>query len=418
MKKVFLLLASALMGVASFAAEWTYDDAKKEISVDYNMYGTKDAAGTSIQWQAGNQGALLDAVEEATSDVAWVPQQGEKFSVTISGVASNTGKLQMCVVDERPEVGYYAELSGYAAVDVEKDKPFTLEGVLSIKNTVYTNDKTGEEVALTKPGLILGFLYSGVSTDEGFSSTDPFIITNAEMEVAFAVAANYESPVELAYNGKSPADDTKYQYQYEFTSKVDPGKVKAGAYANVTFTGKAISDVTTLMYVLADNSMQKPDETHEGSWYFAQTTADFITFAANIKAGDNVNKQFSYALEKGSNPETDEELVSEDKKGPRFEDVLLAEATEKLMALYFENASITVEITDEPKYGDPDPGTAVEEVSNVAFENGVIYSSSIVVYNQAGQVVATASDEFAINTLKAGIYFAKTAEGSISFVVK
>ncbi|MBQ4214905.1 MAG: T9SS type A sorting domain-containing protein, partial [Bacteroidales bacterium] len=95
-----------------------------------------------------------------------------------------------------------------------------------------------------------------------------------------------------------------------------------------------------------------------------------------------------------------------------------AEAADKTLALYFENASVEVSVSATAQFDAPKVDLAVEEVSNVAFENGVIYSSSIVVYNQAGQVVATASDEFAINTLKAGIYFAKTAEGSISFVVK
>lgn len=419
MKKVFLLLASALMGVASFAAEWTYDDAKKEISIAYNSYGQKDAEGTSIQWQAGNQGALIDAVDEATGEIAWTPVKGEAFSVRITGTPNMTGKFQFCIVDERAEVAYYTELTNtYVYKNVVKGQPFELEGVMFIDKTEYVPDK-GEPVALTAPGLCLSFFFDGKSTDEGFNSAEDFTLTDATLEVNFAVKQDIENPLLMTNKGKSEADDSKYQYQYMNNSKVAKEAVKKDAYANVTFSGKAITDVSTLMYVLADNSMQKPDSEHATNWYFAQTTKDFVSFAYNIKAGQTVNESFSYKLENGSDPETNEELCEKAKQGPLFVDVILGESTEKVMGLYFENGTISVEITNEPKFDAPKSApTAVEEVSNVAFENGVIYSSSIVVYNQAGQVVATASDEFAINTLKAGIYFAKTAEGSISFVVK
>ena len=407
MKKVFLLLASALMGVASFAANtWTFDDENNKIEIDWNEYGDKDATQTSIQWQAGNQGALLDAVNETTGDIAWTPEVGQGFSIKITGVASNTGKLQMSIVDEREVADWYTALSAsYPEIQVVKGEPFVLEGVIFLDNV--TTSKSGKEVegGLTAAGLVLAFKYAGTSEDEGFSSADPFTISDATFEVVFAEKVDIENPVTLTYSKKADNSDN-YQYQSITKSKVAADGVKAGAYANVTFKGTARADVSTLMYMLADNAQQADGH------YFEQTTAEFVTFAANIKSGDNVKYEFSYPLEKGSDPMANEK----GEKIADFVDCILAESADKTLALYFENASVEVSVSATAQFDAPK--VAVEEVSNVAFENGVIYSSSIVVYNQAGQVVATASDEFAINTLKAGIYFAKTAEGSISFVVK
>lgn len=416
MKKVFLLLASALMGVATFAATWELDDTKNEISVDYNSYGTADEFETSIQWQAGNRGALEDAVNDATGSIAWTPEVGQGFSVKITGVANMSGKLQAAIVDERAVADYYTALSAsYPEVVVTKGEAFELEGVMFIDNT--TTSRLGNEVegGLSAAGLVLGFLFDGTSQDDGFNSADPFIISNATLEVVFAEKVDIENPITLTYQKKSPASE-KYQYQsITKNKKVEADKVAAGAYANVKFVGTAKADVATLMYVLADNSQQADGH------YFEQTTSEFISFAYNIKAGQKVEETFSYALEKATDPKpTPKEEGSEEMvKVYDFVDCILAEAADKTLALYFENASIEVTVSDTKEFGDPKAApTAVEEVSNVVFENGVIYSSSIVVYNQAGQVVATASDEFAINTLKAGIYFAKTAEGAISFVVK
>ena len=410
MKKVFLLLASALMGVATYAGNtWEFDDANKEISVDYNSYGTQDANGTSIQWQAGCRGALVDAVEEATGDIAWVPEVGQGFSVKITGKASMSGKLQMAIVDEREVAAWYTALSAtYPEVQVTKGEEFVLEGVMFLDNV--TVNQNGEEVegGLTDAGLVLGFLYGGTSEDADFNSADPFIISDATLEVLFVEKPTYENPITLTFLKKSDASDN---YQYQSITKngniTDGTTVKEGAFANVTFKGTAKADVATLMFMLADNSQQSDNH------YFEQTTSEFITFASNIKAGDKVEKTFSYALENGTDPKE-----VDGKKPYDFVNCILGEAADKTLAVYFENASINVTVGETKEFGDPDPGTAVEEVANVVFENGVIYSSSIVVYNQAGQVVATASDEFAINTLKAGIYFAKTAEGAISFVVK
>ena len=47
----------------------------------------------------------------------------------------------------------------------------------------------------------------------------------------------------------------------------------------------------------------------------------------------------------------------------------------------------------------------------------MVYSAGqITVYNVAGQIVATASQEFNVNTLAAGAYFIVAEEGTIKFV--
>lgn len=64
-------------------------------------------------------------------------------------------------------------------------------------------------------------------------------------------------------------------------------------------------------------------------------------------------------------------------------------------------------------------GTAINTVENAAFavEGGMVASAGeIVVYNVAGQVVATASQNFNVNSLAKGVYFITAQEGIIKFV--
>ena len=60
-------------------------------------------------------------------------------------------------------------------------------------------------------------------------------------------------------------------------------------------------------------------------------------------------------------------------------------AEDKLVEWKVEADGDTSDVTATAKYDAPK--LAVEEVAAVNFENGVIYSSSIVVYNVAGQVI-------------------------------
>lgn len=55
--------------------------------------------------------------------------------------------------------------------------------------------------------------------------------------------------------------------------------------------------------------------------------------------------------------------------------------------------------------------------ADFAIEGGMVYSAGVItVYNVAGQVVATASQEFNVNILAAGAYFIVAEEGTIKFV--
>ena len=75
--------------------------------------------------------------------------------------------------------------------------------------------------------------------------------------------------------------------------------------------------------------------------------------------------------------------------------------------------------SDTKLYADPNPGTGVNDIANndFAVENGVVTSAGqIVVYNVAGQVVATASQSFEVSSLSKGVYFITAQEGTIKFV--
>ena len=64
-------------------------------------------------------------------------------------------------------------------------------------------------------------------------------------------------------------------------------------------------------------------------------------------------------------------------------------------------------------------GTAINTVENAAFaiEGGMVASAGeIVIYNVAGQIVATASQNFNVNSLAKGVYFITAQEGIIKFV--
>lgn len=405
MKKVFLLLGSALCGLAAFADPWSLDESTGELAIPYNSYGTKDATGTSIQWQGGDANVLPNAVDEATGNTSWTPQVGDKFMVTLSGVCDHTGKLQSFIIDERKEANYWSDLTEGATcgeVEVVAGEPFIMEVVFNLTNVDHQSQdgdagSKGDPVegGLSVPDLVFGYVYPGTSEDEGFATT-PIIISNASLEILYAEPMNYETPFELAYKGVADDPAAGYKYQGLVASSVAAATV--GQYVNVKFEGTARADVNTLMYALVDGSK-------DANWWTPVTGEEMPSVKANIKTGDKVSLEFSVPV-----------TVATASSAPAFNDVFLANAPDKAMSVVFENYSLTSDVTATAKYDAPK--LAVEEVAAVNFENGVIYSSSIVVYNVAGQVVATAANEFAINSLEAGVYFAKTAEGTVSFQVK
>ena len=164
---------------------WEYNDYRNEIDIEYNKYGPEDVNGTSIEWMAGNRGALVDAVEEATGSTYWIPQVGQGFGIQITGVASMTGTLRAAIVDHRKIAGWGTSLSADSLeISVTKGQLFILSGRIILDNV--THNQFGEEVDLTDPCLTLSFLYDGTSDDADFDSADPFVISDATLEVVFA----------------------------------------------------------------------------------------------------------------------------------------------------------------------------------------------------------------------------------------
>lgn len=60
--------------------------------------------------------------------------------------------------------------------------------------------------------------------------------------------------------------------------------------------------------------------------------------------------------------------------------------------------------------------SAVNEVAKVEVANGIVYSAGyIAVYNENGQLIASANAEFNLNALPNGIYLVQTLEGAIKY---
>lgn len=345
MKNVFLFVAALLMGVATFSANtWQFNAETKEIQVQYTPYGLEDDAKVCIQWEAGCRSALTDAVEEFTGNANWIPQIGQGFHIRISGVASNKGTLFMGIADEREEADWYALLSEtYYRIQVKKDEPFVLEGTIFIDNVTRTQQGREVEDGLIGAGLVLVYTYDGQSTDEGFNKAEPFTISEATMDVLFSEKKT-ENSLMAIYDTKTEDSDT-YQYQSITKSNVSFDDIYSGGFVNVSFTGTSRSNVEKLMYMLSQHSQLRNGQ------YFSASSSEAITFAENVQSGDIVNSQFSYPLNKTNFLKYDEYgLIYPE----HVVDCIFAKSTEKAFALYFENANISVDITNSPKYQIPE----------------------------------------------------------------
>ncbi len=342
MKKVFLLLGSALCGLAAFAGPWTLDESTGELAIPWNEYGAKDATGTSIQWQGGDANVLPNAVDEATGNTSWTPQVGDKFMVTLSGVCDHSGKLQSFIIDERKEANYWSDLTGGATcgeVEVVAGEPFTM-GVLFNLTNVDHQSQNGEagsigdpvEGGLSVPDLVFGYVYPGTSADEGFAK-DPIIISNASLEILYAEPMDYENSFELAYKGVADDPAAGYTYQGLVASSVAAATV--GQYVNVKFEGTARADVNTLMYALVDGSK-------EANRWTPVTDEEMPSVKANIKTGEKVYLKFSVPV-----------TVATASSAPAFSDVFLANAPDKAVSVVFENYSLTSDVTATAKYPNP-----------------------------------------------------------------
>lgn len=412
MKKVFLLLAAVLGGFAAMA-QFTYDATSGVISVPYNSYGgdrDNPTDGTSDQWQGGNRSVLDDAVFAVTSEAWGLPALGETFQVTIKGTANFTGKLKVFLVDQREVAGYFTKLSdANGEFDVVKDQPFEAVTVLVVTNnsTCTNGANNGQPVdgGLTAADLVLGCeptLTSGV--DPNFNSAVPCTITTTDFTVLWEAARNITNGYPLT--SKGPADKPEDGFKYQGQSKATGVTVGTGAaFVNVQISGKAEDNITTLMYTLIDAAADAQPKA-----YFSDVVeGGFTTFASNIAKDSVFSFQFSLPVSttyvKGTTPD--------------YQNAFLAQDPAQALNLYMSNVVVNVSVGDTKLYGDPNPGTAVNTINAAAFavENGVVTSAGqIVVYNVAGQVVATASQSFNVSSLSNGVYFITAQEGTIKFV--
>ena len=345
MKKVVLFVAMSLMGIATFSQNpWQFNAEAKEIQIKYNPYGMYDDAWTSVQWQASCRSVLIDAVEATTGSRDWTPQVGQGFLVRITGVANNTGLAHMAIADGREEAGWFTLLSqNWNEVQVTKGEPFVLEGTIFLDNV--THSTTGEEVegGLSAAELVLGFTYAGKSSDEGFNAEEPFTISDATMNILFSETIDVENPLVATYEKQLEGLDS-YQYQSATKSKLTFDDVYSSAFVNVSFTGKALADMEKISYMMAEYSYKNLRTT-------PLATSEAITFAENVQSGDVVTTHFSFPLNKTN-------FIKYDNEGfmifPYMGDCILAESAEEAVALYFENASISVDMTDKQKYQVPD----------------------------------------------------------------
>ena len=345
MKKVFLFVAMSLMGIATFSQNsWQFNAEAKEIQIRYNPYGMYDDAWTSVQWQASCRSVLIDAVEATTGSRDWTPQVGQGFLVRITGVANNTGSAYMAIADSREETDWFTLLSKtWVEVPVTKGEPFVLEGTIFLDNVTHSAHGLEVEGGLSAAELFLGFTYDGKSSDEGFNAEEPFTISDATMNILFSETVEVENPMVVTYEKQLEGLDS-YQYQSATESNVTFDDVYSSAFVNVSFTGNALADMEKVSYTLAEYS-------YETLLTSPLATSEAIAFAENVQSGDVVTAHFSFPLNKTN-------FIKYDNEGflifPYMRDCILAESAENATALYFENASISVDMTDKPKYQVPD----------------------------------------------------------------
>lgn len=410
MKKVFLLLSAAMFGFAATAAEWTLENGL--LSVPYNSYGSKvDGDAISDQWQGGVAAPLDNAVFDVTEE-SWTPAVGETFMITIKGTPSFSGKLQFFIVDEREIAGYFSKLSeGNGEIIVEEGVEFEESFVISIDNVTKCNNAgggtpVGEDVAGGLVGsLVIACEPTLTSTMDGFSSSVPMTIQTSTFDIIWEAPVAIENPTALSYKGKADveADGFKYQGQINATGISAPA-----GFVNVTVTGTAKTAMATLMYALIDaDAAAKPKP------YFSEVTgatadaAGLVPFATNIAVDQELNYSFSL-------PVSSAYIAG---SAPAYKNVFLAQDAAKVMNKYISNLAVVTTTSATAQFAAP--SVAVEEVAASAFavENGVVASAGeIVVYNVAGQVVATASKNFEVKSLGAGVYFITAQEGTIKFV--
>ena len=451
MKKLFLLFTVSLFGVAAMAGKWSNSslDEAQTIKIGYNPYGNGDngSGEKSFGWQDGNQSIIEDAVDVFYEDKygagseerdGWAFAIGQQFFFEIEGTANATGTLKTGIVDEQQDAGYFCKNTDFASPEVKvvAGEPFTAKFTYTVKTLAsmgFIKDDDGVRYQTTAdvPGLVLGFEMADYAAATEFNgqapSEDVTGVKKVEIEctkfkfqyLGSLQDAGYTKPYALAAQGvaDNPEDGFKYQSEFDVTYE---GVATTSDYFNFNIKGKASEDITTLMIALWDASPDADPKPYATVLTAKDATAMAVVVpdSVGIKKGVDFDLKYSMPIKR--------DIVHKDKEGNvvdtkvTYKVAILAQTKEEYPQLVLD-----LDGADSFKIGAKEEGyevlnVAVKEIAAAdAIVNGVIYSEgAIVIFNQAGQKVAAASQEFAIASLGAGVYFAKTAEGSFSFVVK
>ncbi|MBO7053802.1 MAG: hypothetical protein J6W37_00275 [Bacteroidales bacterium] len=422
MKKVFLFLTATVFGVAAMAnGGWTHEklSGAQTIQLLYNEYGDEDNGSGEIahSWQGGNQGIINDAVEAYDEEGfdSWLLALNQQFSLKVKGTCSATGTFKTGIVDEQADAGYWFQNSAFASPEVPVTAGEEFEATFVYTITALAS-KNFDAVTVDKPALIFGLGmpdYAAATAYNDGTAPSEDVSGVKKVEFNFTVfqfeymgdLSQYTKPYAMTNNGPDVDGKTKYQTIIDLTYDQ---KATTADFFNFSIKGVATQDIATLMVALWDGSAKASPKPYATS--LCEEGGDGM---ATIKA--NIAKGQSFEV-KGSLP-IKLDVAHEDEF--RYQVVFMGLSE-------FEGAQIVMDLKDADAFeigtnkGYGIPQVAVEEIAaEDAIVNGVIYSEgAIVIYNQAGQKVAAASQEFAIASLGAGIYFAQTAEGSFSFVVK
>ena len=421
MKKVFLFLTATAFGFASMAnGGWTHEklEGAQTIKLLYNEYGDGDngSGEKAFSWQGGNQGIINEAVEAYDEEGfdSWLLAKNQQFSLKVKGTCSATGTFKTGIVDEQADANYWFQNSAFASPEVP-----VVAGEVFEASFVYTitalASENFEAVKVDKPALIFGLgmadyaaataYNDGTAPSEDVSGVKKVEFNFTEFKFEYMGDLNqYEKPYAMTNNGADVDGKTKYQTIIDLAYGE---KATTSDFFNFNIKGIATQDIATLMVALWDgseNAQPKPyatnlcDENGEG----------MATIKANIAKGQTFEVKGSFPIKLA---------VGHDDL--RYQVVFMGLSE-------YEGAQIVMDLKDADAFeigadkGYGIPTVDVKEIAAAdAIVNGVIYSEgAIVIFNQAGQKVAVASQEFAIASLGAGVYFAQTAEGSFSFVVK
>lgn len=433
MKKVFLFLTATAFGFASMAnGGWTHEklEGAQTIKLLYNEYGDGDTGSgeKAFSWQGGNTGIVSDAVEDALGDDAdgWALAKGQQFSFSVTGTCNATGKFKTGLVDEQPDAAYFFQNSVFASpeIDVVEGEEFTAtfvytilglasEGFDKVEDGVTKHYQTTKDVT----GLVLGFAFENYAAAQAFNdgvamSEDVPGVKKVEFnftEFKFEYLGDlsiYTKPYALAY--QKPADVAEDGFVYQTTSDLAfTAKATTSDFFNFNIKGVATQDINSLMITLWDAAEHAAPKAWATS-LLHESGDDMFTIKANIAKGETFEVKGSFPIK-----------IDVEHEDLRYQVVLMAQSP-------FEGSQIIIDLANADEFsigankGYGIPTVDVKEIAAAdAIVNGVIYSEgAIVIYNQAGQKVAAASQEFAIASLGAGVYFAQTAEGSFSFVVK